>query len=173
MTDQAVIDWDAVLCAPGFALGIATAGDRLSRIEFLREQPARPARNALAAETVRQLTAYLENPLHRFDLPCLPEGTAHRQKVWRVMLDIAPGHTLTYGEVARRIGSSPRAVGGACGANPLPVVIPCHRIVASGGALGGFAHSTHGFLPGIKRWLLAHEAAASGFTLTARAPALS
>ncbi len=166
-------DWDAVLDASGFALGIATAGDRLSRIEFLPVQPARPARNALAAETVQQLIAYLADPRHRFDLPCDPEGTAHQRKVWQVMLDIEPGHTLTYGDVARRIGSSPRAVGGACGANPLPVVIPCHRIVASGGALGGFAHSTHGFLPGIKRWLLAHEAAGGGFTLTASDPVLS
>jgi methylated-DNA-[protein]-cysteine S-methyltransferase len=173
MTDRTEIDWDAVLGAPGFALGIATSGDRLSRIEFLHEQPARRARNALAADTVRQLAAYLADPHHRFDLACLPEGTAHQQMVWQVMLDIAPGHTLTYGDVARRIGSSPRAVGGACGANPLPVVIPCHRIVASGGALGGFAHSTQGFLPGIKRWLLAHEAAGGDFMLTASGPVLS
>lgn len=164
--------WDAVVRAPGFALGIM-AGDLVSLIEFLPGQAAQPARSPLAAEVARQLAAYLDDPNFSFDLPCAEAGTVHQKRVWQVMQDIAPGDTLTYGEVARLLGSSPRAVGAACGANPLPILIPCHRIVGAGGALGGFAHSTQGFLPGIKRWLLAHESAADGFRLKASGCALS
>jgi len=70
---------------------------------------------------------------------------------------IPRGDVLTYAEVARRIGSAPRAVGQACGANPFPLIVPCHRIVATGGGLGGFSRQGGGFLLDVKRWLLAHE----------------
>lgn len=166
-------DWDVVIAAPGFALGIRTADDALTLIEFLPPQSPQAARTSLAAEAAGQIDAYLRDARHRFDLPLAPGGSAHQKAVWAVMREIAVGDMLTYGEVARRIGSAPRAVGAACGANPLPVVIPCHRIVGAGGALGGFAHATQGFLPGIKRWLLAHEAATRDFRLSANAPALS
>lgn len=173
MKDSDATDWDAVIAAPGFALGIRTADDALTLIEFLPPQSPQPARTLLAAEAARQIDAYLRDARHRFDLPLAPGGSAHQNAVWAVMQQIAVGDTLTYGEVACRIGSAPRAVGAACGANPLPVVIPCHRVVGAGGALGGFAHATQGFLPGIKRWLLAHEAATRDFRLSAIAPALS
>jgi methylated-DNA-[protein]-cysteine S-methyltransferase len=165
--------WDAIVDAHGFALGIALSGEVLARIEFLPSQAARAPRSSLAREVAAQLNAYMKDPLSRFDLPLASTGSAHQQTVWRVMCTIEPGLTLSYGELAKRIGSSPRAVGGACGANPFPVVVPCHRVIAAGGALGGFAHSTQGFLPGIKRWLLAHEAAGCGFSLSASGPARS
>lgn len=165
--------WDAIVGAPGFAFGIRMANDAIAAIAFLPSGPARVAHCALGREIDAQLNAYLRDPRMTFDLPLAAAGTAHQRTVWQVMQSIAPGHTLTYGEVAARIGSSPRAVGGACGANPFPVVIPCHRIVAAGGRLGGFAHSTAGFLPGIKRWLLAHEAGTRDFMLSASGPALS
>jgi methylated-DNA-[protein]-cysteine S-methyltransferase len=168
--------WDAIVGAPGFALGIVTTDAAVLSIEFLPERIAETARNPnpIAAEAVRQLTAYLLDPHFRFDLPLASAGSAHQQAVWQVLNGIAPGHTLTYGDVARRVGSSARAVGAACGANPLPVIVPCHRVTAAGGALGGFAHSTEGFLPGIKRWLLNHEAAcAAAFTLTPPGSVLS
>jgi methylated-DNA-[protein]-cysteine S-methyltransferase len=166
-------NWDAIVEAPGFTLGIALADDRLARIEFLTAQAARPPHSALGREVADQLAAYLHDPRTRFDLPLAEAGSPHQKAVWQVMCGIEPGLTLTYGEVAARVGSSPRAVGGACGANPFPVVVPCHRIVAAGGALGGFAHSTQSFLPGIKRWLLSHEAAGRGFRLSANGPARS
>lgn len=166
-----VDDWDVIVGAPGFALGVRLAADTVAGIEFLPAGSARGARSALGREADAQLTAYLRDPLTPFDLPLAAAGTAHQRAVWQLMRTIAPGCTLTYGEVAAQIGSSPRAIGGACGANPFPIVIPCHRIVAAGGRLGGFAHSTAGFLPGIKRWLLAHEAAAGGFRLSANGPA--
>ena len=107
----------------------------------------RRAREALAAYFAGRLTA--------FDLPCAPSGTPFQKRVWAEMERIPFGATLTYGELARRIGSSARAVGNACGANPLPIVVPCHRVLAAGG-LGGYS----GFGgSNTKRWLLAHESA--------------
>lgn len=173
MGPSGTTEWDAVVSAPGFALGILTDGQALTLVEFLTPRDAQPAHTALAAEAAAQLAHYLEDATHRFRLPLAAGGSAHQKAVWAVMCAIPPGDTLTYGDVARHIASSPRAVGAACGANPLPVIIPCHRIVGAGGALGGFAHAREGFLPGIKRWLLAHEAAAAGFSLRAGCRALS
>jgi methylated-DNA-[protein]-cysteine S-methyltransferase len=77
--------------------------------------------------------------------------------VWAGIASIVSGKTLSYGELAARVRSGPRAVGNACGANPFPVVVPCHRVLAAGGQLGGFARQRGGFLLEVKRWLLAHE----------------
>ena len=73
------------------------------------------------------------------DLPLDPPGTPHQRAVWGAMRAIPRGTVQTYGEVAAAISSSPRAVGGACGANPIPIIIPCHRITAAGGAIGGYS----------------------------------
>ena len=74
-----------------------------------------------------------------FDLPVSSAGTVHDHAVWQALRDIPPGETRSYGDIARTVRSSPRAVGGACGRNPLPIIVPCHRIVAAGGALGGYS----------------------------------
>jgi len=80
--------------------------------------------------------------------------------VWEAMQRIEAGHTRTYGELARELGSSARAVGGACGANPIPLIVPCHRVIAANRSLGGFMGArAEGFELGIKRWLLEHEGA--------------
>jgi methylated-DNA-[protein]-cysteine S-methyltransferase len=84
--------------------------------------------------------------------------------LWEALCEIPCGRTQTYGELARRLGAEPRAVGQACGDNRLPIVIPCHRVVAANG-IGGFAHASSGYLLEAKRWLLAHEAAAQRFEL--------
>ncbi len=99
---------------------------------------ARPADSGLAGEVARQLLAWSADPHFVFSLPLAPAGSAFRQRVWSALRAIPPGEVRTYGELARRLGSSARAVGGACRANPLPLVVPCHRVVAAGG-LGGFA----------------------------------
>ena len=91
-----------------------------------------------------------------FDLPVSPDGMVHVRAVWQAMRDIPPGGTRSYGDIARTVRSSPRAVGGACRRNPLPIIVPCHRIVATGGALGGW--SGPGGAEG-KRFLLAQEGA--------------
>ena len=86
-----------------------------------------------------------------------PVGTPFRQRVWAALLTIPRGQSRTYGDVARLIGSAPRAFGQACCDNPIPLIIPCHRVVGANGALGGFMHAGDGNPIAIKRWLLAHE----------------
>ncbi len=84
-------------------------------------------------------------------------GTAFRQRVWQALAQIPIGESRTYGELARELRSAPRAIGGACGANPIALVIPCHRVVGTRGSLGGFMGVTEGGPIAIKRWLLTHE----------------
>jgi methylated-DNA-[protein]-cysteine S-methyltransferase len=103
------------------------------------------------------LRAYLDNPDFAFGLPLRPSGTAFQRRVWAQIAAIPNRQTRTYGEVAKALHNAPRAVGQACGANPFPLVVPCHRVIATGGGLGGFARHGGGFLLDVKRWLLAHE----------------
>jgi len=106
------------------------------------------------AETIRQLRAYFAGALREFDLPLAPEGTEFQQRVWRELLTVPFGTTISYGELARRIGSpkASRAVGLANGANPIGIVIPCHRVIGSDGTLTGYGGGLKN-----KAWLLAHE----------------
>ena len=92
------------------------------------------------AEPVRQLRAYFAGELHDFDVPLAPEGTPFQLRVWRELRNIPYGQTISYGELARRIGSpnGSRAVGLANGANPISIVVPCHRVIGSNGKLTGY-----------------------------------
>lgn len=149
--------YQAKLATPFAVLGIRTEGGRLAEIDFLPPDSAPLApQDPLAEQVCAQLRAYLEDPAYRFDLPLGPRGTEFQHKVWRALQEIPSGRTLTYGELAARLHSAPRAVGQACGANPIPVIIPCHRVLARHG-LGGFMNSTGGDPLFIKRWLLQHE----------------
>lgn len=151
-------DFDAVLTTPFGALGVRTEGDAIAEIRFLPPgtQALKP-KTALAERACAQLAAYLADPKAGFSLPLKTAGTDFQRSVWRAIAAIPPGRTLTYGEIARRLKSAPRAVGQACGRNPYPVAVPCHRVVASDGGLGGFANASGGYLLDTKRWLLAHE----------------
>ena len=93
----------------------------------------------LLVEAVHQLDSYFDGALKDFDLPLAPFGTAFQKKLWTALQAIPYGETLTYGQLALRIDSGPRAIGGACGRNPIPVIIPCHRVLASGGKMGGYS----------------------------------
>ena len=116
-----------------------------------------PSPNAgVLAEAARQLTEYFNGSLRAFDLPLVPRGTTFRLKVWEAMRAIPYGQTRSYGELAHDLDSAPRAVGGACGANPIPLIIPCHRVVGADGTLGGFSG---GAGCDTKRQLLALEGA--------------
>ena len=108
----------------------------------------------LLIECSAQLEAYFSSRLKTFSLPLAPAATAFQARVRNAMLAIPHGHTATYGDLARTIGSGPRAVAQGCGANPLPIIVPCHRVVASGGLGGGSA----GAGVATKRLLLTHEA---------------
>jgi len=149
--------FDATYLAPFAVLGIRTNGKAVTGLRYLSGDvaPSRPT-SSLAQEVVRQIERYLVEPDYVFDLPLEIVGSEFRKRVWKVMCEIPAGKTMTYGEVAERIGSAPRAVGGACGDNQIPLIIPCHRIVARNG-IGGFMHTTGDIELGIKRWLLAHE----------------
>jgi methylated-DNA-[protein]-cysteine S-methyltransferase len=105
-------------------------------------------------DVIAQLEAYFAGDLLEFDLALAAQGTRFRQTVWDELVRIPYAQTISYGELARRIGqpAASRAVGAANGANPLPIIVPCHRVIGSSGALTGFG----GGLP-IKRWLLDHE----------------
>lgn len=149
--------YQAVVAAPGFALGVCCNDDEITRIDFLEPRPEQVPSTPLAAEAVRQLQAYLTDPDFVFSLPLQPAGTHFQRRVWEQIAAIPGGHTETYGQLAKNLKNAPRAVGQACGANPYPVVVPCHRVIASDGKLGGFARERGGFLLDVKRWLLAHE----------------
>jgi methylated-DNA-[protein]-cysteine S-methyltransferase len=153
--------FNAIVSAPGFALGVHADKDWVEEIVFLPPQYERMPDNPLAMETARQLLAWLKNPHFEFGLPLQPSGTPFQRKVWDEISLIPCGQTLSYGDIAKIIRSAPRAVGGACGANPFPIVVPCHRVVSRSSTfndgLGGFAHSRDGLLLDIKRWLLRHE----------------
>ena len=105
-------------------------------------------------DVTSQLTEYFAGTRTRFELPLAPEGTPFQQRVWKALLDIPYGETISYGELAARLGSrsASRAVGLANGSNPLPIVIPCHRVIGANGKLTGYG----GGLP-IKERLLALE----------------
>ena len=150
--------YTATLAAPFAVIGIYTRSDRLLGVHYLPSAtPVRPPRDALAREVCRQIRAYLADPLHRFEIPCELSGTAHQRRVWDQIARIPSRETRTYGDLAHILKSSPRAVGGACGSNPVPLIVPCHRVVCAGGGLGGFMHSRGNFALGIKAWLLHHE----------------
>lgn len=118
------------------------------------ERAAEEAPNAVLKEAMRQLDRYFRRKLQRFDLPVLARGTDHQKRVWAMMCDIPFGETATYGGMAVALGSGPRAVGMACGRNPIPIIVPCHRVLAAGGREGGFSGGRG--LP-TKRQLLAIE----------------
>lgn len=143
--------------APFAVLGIRTAGERLTGIEYLpaKAAPLAPLTRC-AEEAWRQIERYLADPEFRFNLPFEFDGTAFQCRVWREIHRIPSGMTMTYSDIARRLSTAPRPVGGACGANRIPLVIPCHRVVARDG-LGGFMHARRGLPLAIKQWLLVHE----------------
>jgi methylated-DNA-[protein]-cysteine S-methyltransferase len=149
--------FDAVFDSPVGRVGIRMQGETLSRLEFLsrRHKLVQPA-SSEARDAVHSIQAYFRNPQQAPDVSWNAPGTAFQLKVWRALRAIPSGAVVSYGDMARQLGTSARAVGNACRNNPLPVVVPCHRVVASTG-LGGFAGDTRGRLVSVKRRLLALE----------------
>ena len=151
-----------VIAAPFGRLGIATemvdGSLMVSKIDYL---PAKAVlispKNHLAKEVAVQCKQYFKNPNTTFDLPLKPLGTEHQQRVWSHIRQIPVGKSKTYGEIAAVIKSGPRAVGSACGANPFPLVTPCHRVVSAQGIGGFMKEDSPGLYRQIKIWLLEHE----------------
>lgn len=153
--------FDAVLRIDFFCLGLRSDARNLTEITFLPLQEEEKPRSEAAFAAVQQLRQWLDQPDFVFTLPLVTTGSAFRQRVWKAISAITCGETRTYGDLAAQLGSSARAVGGACGDNPFPIVVPCHRVVAAtpgfNRGLGGFAHSSDGLHLDIKRWLLERE----------------
>ena len=156
---------ECVIAVPFGCLGITTelvdGSLMLARIHYLPASVKHQAPgNALAALVEEQCHAYFANPRAVFDLPLKPQGTEFQQRVWDVVAQLQAGERTTYGAIAARLRSGARAVGGACGANYFPLVIPCHRVVAKAN-LGGFmGQDAPGLYRDVKVWLLNHEARA-------------
>ena len=175
MTTAVHAPYAARLRTPFAVLGVRTDGRAVTRLSYLpRDERAQAPTDAVAAKLADEIERYLADPEYRFTVPLAPAGTPFQQRVWEALGAIAPGQSRTYGEVARMVRSAPRAVGQACGANRIALVIPCHRVVAAMGSIGGFmgvAGTLQGGLPlggetaraddgnpiAIKRWLLQHE----------------
>ncbi|HJQ62193.1 MAG TPA: methylated-DNA--[protein]-cysteine S-methyltransferase [Burkholderiales bacterium] len=142
---------------PFAVLGIRTGNGALKGIDYLPRGAATLAPlDRMAEDVCRQIERYLEDPDFRFDLSFELSGTRFQCKVWREIARIRSGETVTYSAMARKLRTAPRPVGGACGANRIPLVIPCHRVVGATG-LGGFMNARSGSPLEIKKWLLAHE----------------
>jgi methylated-DNA-[protein]-cysteine S-methyltransferase len=147
----------AVLALPFGALGVYASADALVELVFLPpDTPLCPPASYPAERAAVQLAAWLNDPDYVFDLPLAPRGTPFQRRVWHAIATIPRGQRATYGTLARQLGTASRAVGQACGANPFPIVVPCHRVVSAGG-MGGFAGATEGYLLDAKRWLLDFE----------------
>ncbi len=147
----------AVVKSPVGLLGVKNTEDKLTGIDFLsvNHKPL-PPKVAFTKEVVSQLEHYFADPTFRFNLPIMLQGTPFQRVVWKQLRKIPSGVTAEYGKLAEKIKTSARAIGNACRRNPIPIIVPCHRVLARVG-LGGFAGETEGELLAIKHWLLTHE----------------
>jgi methylated-DNA-[protein]-cysteine S-methyltransferase len=148
---------EAEIDTPIGRLRLVVRGETLCSLDFAGRRRSTAGASGAARPLVRRLRAYFAGDLRALDgIAVEPAGTDFERRVWRALLQVRPGQTVTYGELARRAGApgAARAVGGACGRNPIAVVIPCHRVVGADGSLTGYGGGIER-----KRWLLRHEAA--------------
>ena len=136
-------------------IAVAWRDDSVTCVDLEPESVKRDSKR-LPAAIAEGLDAYFRDGRVCLDLPVTLQGTPFQRRVWQTLRSIPPGRTVTYGELAQELGTSARAVGGACRANPCPILVPCHRVVATNG-LGGFAGDTSGRKLQVKRRLLQHE----------------
>ncbi|HYF98431.1 MAG TPA: methylated-DNA--[protein]-cysteine S-methyltransferase [Coxiellaceae bacterium] len=150
-------NYQAIINSPIGKLGIQTNTTALTHIQFLDKTTAllKP-QNSTAKKVIEELNAYFDFAQHRFTLDLSLDLSPFQASVLKAMQKIPVGSTRTYGQVAQELKSAPRAIGMACRHNPIPLIIPCHRIVAAT-HLGGYSGATQGSLLKIKEWLLQHE----------------
>lgn len=153
MLDQFIV---STFTTPSGVLEVAHDDHYIYTAQFIEKHKTSSPSHPLSLLINDELSAYFADPSHRFQLPLKPQGSAYQQKVWSALLVIPVGRTLTYGELAHKLQSSPRAIGQACKKNPLTLFIPCHRIVGKNN-LGGYMGNLEALLS-YKSSLLAHEA---------------
>jgi methylated-DNA-[protein]-cysteine S-methyltransferase len=154
---------NVVIATPLGPLELALEGPRLERVNFLSGQiiPMPYAKRSECAQKIADwFECYFKNPRACFALPLLLRGTPFQVRVWKALQHIPLGQTVTYGHLAKGLETSARAIGLACRQNPLPIVIPCHRVVAQSG-LGGYCGKMNGNIFDYKISLIAHEKTAS------------
>lgn len=150
-------DWNAVIETDCCRIGLQLECNQLVSTEYLPDTVELLApQDDVTKYCVSEILHYFADARYPFRFDLNPNGTEFQQSVWRALCNIPSGETRTYGQLAKQLGTSARAVGNACRANPLPLVIPCHRVVAANG-LGGFSGQREGFYPAIKKRLLQHE----------------
>jgi len=146
-----------IITTPIGKLGLKLSSNILSSIRFLPKTALLSTNQDQAIQRIiTELHAYFKNPQHQFKLEFQMEGTAFQKRVWKALQNIPSGKVLTYKELAQKLKTSPRAIGNACRRNPLPIIVPCHRVVSQQG-LGGYNGKTGGEMLNIKQWLLKHE----------------
>lgn len=149
--------YSAIIASPLGKLGIVATDEALKRIDFLPSSTALlPADRQYAQEICHQLRQYFADPHYPFTLKLDYQGTLFQQNVWQTLLAIPAGTAMSYGQIAEKLATSPRAVGNACRSNQIPIIIPCHRVIAQNG-MGGYSGNTQGEMMQIKNWLLRHE----------------
>ncbi|MBL8250816.1 MAG: methylated-DNA--[protein]-cysteine S-methyltransferase [Candidatus Competibacter sp.] len=154
---RGVDGYQAVIATPLGLIGVRMRDEAVSALDYLPADPARQApANAATKAVVELLEAYFRDARSLLTAPLAPAGTAFQQRVWTALQAIPAGTVLSYGDLARQLGTAARAIGGACRSNPIPILIPCHRVVSRQG-LGGYAGEVAGDSLSIKRWLLRHE----------------
>lgn len=153
----------AVLTTPIGSVRIEGGEDAIHAIRILteRETPRRPGSPAILA-AAEQLEAWFAGALRRFDLALAPPATPRGLVLRQGLVEVGYGDTITYGVLAQRLGSASRAIGQLCSRNPFPIIVPCHRVLSSGGAPERYSA---GDGPATKSWLLAHERRHSGKSL--------
>ncbi len=149
-------EYTAIVQTPVGKIGIV-ARQILTHIEFLNDNARlRTSTESIVVQIVNELNYYFKDPDFKFTIPYQVAGTAFQKQVWNALLQLSVGETITYGELAKQLKTGARAIGNACRMNPLPLFIPCHRVLAQHG-LGGFNGVRTGKKLAIKQWLLTHE----------------
>ncbi|MCP8891970.1 methylated-DNA--[protein]-cysteine S-methyltransferase [Sphingomonas faeni] len=149
----------ASIATPIGLVRVTGTADRIDAIEILATGDAVASNAPAIREALRQIEAYFAGQLTAFDLPLAPSPTERGAVLRQGIVDVAYGETASYGALAKAIGSSPRAIGQACARNPFPIVVPCHRILGAGGALGAYSAGNG---PITKSRLLDHERSQGG-----------
>lgn len=156
----AAVQYSAVISTLIGKLGLLIQQGAVTRIHLVQESCPLfvDDTSSLVADIINELQHYFAGQLTSFQIPFLLQGTSFQQVVWRALLSIPYGKTVTYGQLASQLKTSPRAIGNACRTNPLIILVPCHRVLGASG-LGGYGGKTTGHQLGIKRWLLELEQA--------------
>ena len=150
--------FDYILPTPVGSLGLSLSSKGIRRLAYVNaRQNHSTVQQGLALEVGKQLEEYFQLRRTAFDLPIDIDGTPYQNRVWQALSSIAYGQCLTYGDLAKKIHSGPRAVGNACRQNPVPIIIPCHRVISKN-SIGGYCGRLAGRHIQQKDWLLRHEA---------------